>query len=421
MQIHNRMSIDQVTLVLSWYQDRKIRLPEALLKLGVKRRRFFYLLKVFKAGKVKELGHKAKKSSNRISEPLEKAIRSELTKEQEIIHNPDIPTDIYNYTHVRDEVRRITGGAVSVETIRRRAVEWGFYVKKYKKEKAHDRLILTDKAGTLLQHDSSIHLFAPYSGVKWYLITTIEDYSRALLYARFFEEETTWDHILAIKEVCLKYGIPKSYYVDNHSIFRFVARMESYWRVKRTNHSDVLTAWEAVLKSLNVGVIHALSPQAKGKIERPYRWLQDRVVRRCAKEKITKIQDAQKILDEEVDRYNWHTRHSTTSEVPMFRLKNAKDQGKSVFRKFEVPKPLRAIEDVFCLREPRVVSGYHTVAWRNHQLKVPGYVPIGTTVILHVVPDFKNPMIRIWYKDELIDQIFLAPTNREYITKIHED
>jgi len=44
----------------------------------------------------------------------------------------------------------------------------------------------------LIQHDSSYHLFSPADGEKWYLITSIDDYSRFLLYAKLVQRETSW-------------------------------------------------------------------------------------------------------------------------------------------------------------------------------------------------------------------------------------
>jgi len=58
------------------------------------------------------------------------------------------------------------------------------------------------------------------------------------------------------------------------------------------------------LYDCNVKIIYALSPQAKGKIERPYQWLQDRLVRICVRENVTDIVQAQKILGQEIHRYN---------------------------------------------------------------------------------------------------------------------
>ena len=60
-----------------------------------------------------------------------------------------------------------------------------------------------------------------------------------------------------------------------------------------------------MMRRLGVDVIFALSPQAKGKIERPYRWMQDRIVRTCALEKITELGEVRAVLREEVDRYTY--------------------------------------------------------------------------------------------------------------------
>ncbi len=76
--------------------------------------------------------------------------------------------------------------------------------------------------GELIQHDSSYHLWAPAAKEKWYLVIPLDDYSRFLLYATLVKKETSWTHILALQTVILNYGLPLSYYVDSHSIFRFV-------------------------------------------------------------------------------------------------------------------------------------------------------------------------------------------------------
>ena len=74
--------------------------------------------------------------------------------------------------------------------------------------KAHDQEVITNYPGELIQHDSSHHRFAPYAASKLYLITSLEDYSRLILYAVLVERETTWEHILALEAVLLKYGFP---------------------------------------------------------------------------------------------------------------------------------------------------------------------------------------------------------------------
>lgn len=90
--------------------------------------------------------------------------------------------------------------------------------------------VSTQYIGQLIQHDSSHHKFSPYADERWCLITSLDDYSRLLLYARMVERELSWHHIVALEYVFLTYGIPFRYYVDSHSIFRFVQGRDSMWR-----------------------------------------------------------------------------------------------------------------------------------------------------------------------------------------------
>ncbi len=123
------------------------------------------------------------------------------------------------------------------------------------------------------------------------------------------------------------------------------------------------------MRLLGVDVSYDLSPQAKGKIERPYRWLQDRVVRTSALERLSTIEEVRAVLKEEVDRYNNHQVHSTTGEVPGVRFEKAAKEGNSLFRPFVLPKPYTSAKDVFCLREKRMVNGYRRISLFNHEIR----------------------------------------------------
>ena len=218
------------------------------------------------------------------------------------------------------------------------------------------------------------------------------------------EKETSWQHIKALQEVFLTFGVPFRYYVDSHSIFRFVQGRDSMWRRHYLQTDDVDTQWKMVLNELNVDVIYALSPQARGKIERPYQWLQDRIVRTCAREKITIVEEAQKVLEEEAERYNYHQVHSTTGEIPIIRFKRAIREKKSLFREFVIPFPYKSTKDIFCLRVKRTVDAYHKISISNIKLRV-HKAPLRKEVELRIVPDDKTGIaeVRIWYKDILTD------------------
>ena len=238
------------------------------------------------------------------------------------------------------------------------------------------------------------------------MITSLDDFSRKILYADFFEEETTWAHIKAAEALMRSYGIPLRYYVDSLRVFRLVQRRDSFWRrhILQTDEAD--PQWRQVMRTLGVDVIYALSPEAKGKIERPYRWLQDRIVRSCAIEKLATIEEVRPALREELDRYNNHQVHSTTGEVPSIRFEKARKEGNSLFRPFALPTPCTSAKDIFCLRETRTVNGYRRISFFNHEMVVPN-VPLREEVEVHLVPDTGRDVleIRIWWNNRMVHSV----------------
>jgi hypothetical protein len=260
-----------------------------------------------------------------------------LLRERDLVEDRRLPISGYNYSALRDRLRK-NNINVSVTTVIRRAKSMDCY-KPHRKGKAHDREVLTASIGALVQHDASLHLWSPYAQEKWTLITSIDDFSRKLLFADFFPQETTWTHIQAAQALMQAYGIPLRYYVDSLRVFRFVQGRDSIWRKHVLQTDDVDSQWRQMMRLLGVDVSYALSPQAKGKIERPYRWLQDRIVRTCALEKLTTIEEVRTVLKEEVNRYNNHQVHSTTGEIPSIRFEKAREEGNSLFRPFVLPKP----------------------------------------------------------------------------------
>jgi len=402
-QLHKRFQDEQVQSLLQRYLSKEIEVSYVLEILGIKRRQFFKLLKEYRKDPSNfSVAYRRKKQTKRICKKIEKNIMKELKIEKKLIENKSMPVRFYNYSYIKDMLLNKYQQKVSLPTIIDRAKEYNCYCPKPER-KSHDREVLTNYAGELIQHDSSHHKWSPYAERKWYLITSLDDYSRMLLYAAFVEKELSWEHILALETVALRYGLPSSYYVDNHSIFRFVQGRDSFWRThyKVTDEAD--PQWKQVLADCQVKITYALSPQAKGKIERPYGWLQDRIVRTCARENIRTIQQGSEVLRHEVYRYNNRQVHSTTGEIPSTRFQKAIQQKQSFFRKFQVPPPFQSTKDIFCLRAERVVNAYRKISFNNLQLKAHG-VPIREKVLLRICPDKESGLaeIRLWYKNELV-------------------
>jgi transposase len=405
-QLHKRLTDDQVNILLQGYCEGKMRRIEVQEMLDVGKSRFFVLLKKYRQSPESFSIAYERSTPAKISTEVEVEIEAALLQEKKIVEDPDLPISGYNYTAMRDRLRK-RGINVSVTTIIDRARKVGCH-KPRRKRKTHNREVLTASIGALIQHDSSLHKWSPFANDKWYLITSIDDYSRKLLFADFFPKETTWAHIQSAQALIQAYGLPLRYYVDSLRVFRFVQGRDSFWRKHVLETDDVDTQWGKMMRLLNVDVIYALSPQAKGKVERPYRWLQDRIVRTCVYEKLSAMEEVRSVLRAEINRYNNHQVHSTTGEIPNIRFRNADKAGNSLFRKFSVPEPYTSPLDVFCLREKRMVNAYRKISLFKHVVEIPN-VPLREYVDVYLVPDEVKQLmnIRIWWNDKMVHSVSL--------------
>lgn len=404
-QIHKRLEREQVITILENYLAGEIRAKDAINNLEIRKSRFYEIVREYKNNPDDfSLQYSREKPSRAISQEAEAQILAELKFEQKLIKNKNNPIKFYNYSAINDILLDKHNVKVSLPTIINRAKDNGFYLGKPKK-KVHDREVLTNLAGELVQGDSSHHQWSPYMPNKLYLITYIDDYSRLILFADLFEKETVWPHIRALKSIFTKYGCPLKFYVDQHAIFRYVKDRDknSPWNNFSCFTDDTSPQWKQVLEDCGVKVIYALSPQAKGKVERPYRWIQDRLVRIAAREKLTSIDELRKVLKELINQYNTKWVHSTTKEIPIIRFENAIQKNQSLFKSLKLDKPNQTLDDIFCLRGKRIVDAYRKISLNGYELRVPGGTP-RYTVDLKIVPDYENKLvnIRFWQENKFL-------------------
>ncbi len=403
-QVHKRFTAEQVKVLLKGYCQGILDRPAIQETLGISKSTFFVLLREYRHSPNEFSLAYHRETPTRISARVEKEIEKELMLQKNLLDDSTLPITSYNYSAIRDRLAK-QGIVIALSTIIDRAKSLGCH-QTHPKKKAHDREVVTTAIGALIQHDASHHRWSPYAKERWVLITSLDDFSRKLLYAELIEQETTWAHIQASQALMEVYGTPLRYYVDSLRVFRFVQGRDSVWRkhILQTDEAD--PQWRQVMKILGVDVSYALSPQAKGKVERPYRWLQDRIVRTCAIERLATIEEVRAVLKEEVDRYNNHQVHSTTREVPSIRFDKARKEGNSLFRPFVLPKPYSSTKDVFCLREKRMVNGYRKISLFNHEIVVP-HVPLREEVEVHLVPDVTREAleVRIWWGNQMVQSI----------------
>jgi hypothetical protein len=412
-QLHKLFTADQVKVLLTSYEQGHLSRKEIEQTLGIGKTRFFALLRQLRDRPDIFSIDYHRKNQPRLSPEAEDKIQKELLRDKELVDNKDLPISGYNYAALTDRLKK-AGVQVSTTTVIQRAKDMGCYHAKKKKKDRHDREVVTSATGDLIQHDASLHLWSPYASEKWTLITSLDDYSRMVLYADLVESETSWAHILAAQYVMQTFGIPHQYYVDNLRVFRFIQNRDSVWRNQTLGTDDVNTQWRQVLALMHTDVIYALSPQAKGKIERPYRWMQDRIVRSCALEHLSSLQEVRGVVREEIHRYNYLQVHSTTQEIPAIRFEKAKQENKSVFRSFTLPQGYVSSKDIFCIRHDRVADGYRKISIAGQTFQISGIEP-REAVELHLIPDEVQNLveIRVWAHKKMVHRFNLPIADLE--------
>jgi hypothetical protein len=153
--------------------------------------------------------------------------------------------------------------------------------------------------GEMLQFDGSHHDWFEGRGAECCLLNCVDD-STGRVYLKFAESENTQDVLLTLWEYVKKYGIPRSIYTDKYSVYKAEGKLTDFGRA---------------MKELNVETIFANSPQAKGRVERVNRTLQDRLVKTLRREGISNIAEANKYVQKRfIGEYN--SRFAVNLKVP---------------------------------------------------------------------------------------------------------
>jgi len=402
-QIHTKFTTEQVKELLQKYIEGAVERKYLQEILGVKKAMFFRTLKAYRENPTTfSVDYKRSSPTRSIAPEIKDTIAKELAIDKKAIQNKDIPLYKYNYSYVQKRLETKYKQSAALNTIIKYAKANDFYLPKRKTPKAHDREVLTTHAGELIQHDASYHLWAPDSGVKWCLITSLDDHSRFMLYAKLVKNESTIDHIQALQSVVTKYGVPLAYYTDCHAIFRYIKGRDQRHRSFEKFTDDVDPQWKKVIKDCQIKPIYALSPQAKGKVERPYGWLQDHLIRTCIRENVKDITHANRILNWERDRYNYKQIHSTTREIPNRRFNSALEAKKSLFRTWTIPRPFLSYKDIFAIRIERYIDNYSSVTIKNITIKLSDVEPRYPVDIRAYPLDQDLYELRFWHNGRLI-------------------
>jgi len=222
--------------------------------------------------------HRGKVSQNRINPMLKSEVLAILRREEYAGFGP---------TFAWEKLRQRHGVYLSDETLRKWMLEAGLWEEKKRRVcKVYQRRVRRSRFGEMLQGDGSRHAWFEDRGEVCTLVIFIDDATGRLTAGKFLPAETTeaYQHIL--EEHLMKYGRPLALYVDKHSIFR----------TNRETLKDSETHFARVLRELDIELICAHSPQAKGRVERANGTLQDRLIKEMRLRKINTIEEANQYL-----------------------------------------------------------------------------------------------------------------------------
>lgn len=234
---------------------------------------------------------------------------------------------------------------ISEETLRKWLIEEGIEYPRRKKRPHRQWRQRKQHFGQMVQMDGSHHDWFEGRGSKCVFMGYIDD-ATGMVFGRFYEYEGTIPAMDSFKLYIESYGIPLSVYVDKHSTYKSTAKPTIE---DELNNTKPLSEFERALKELGVEVIHAHSPQAKGRIERLFGTLQDRLVKEMRLKGIKTIEEANEFLEQYLPVYN--KRFSIAPE-------------KNEDMHMPLSKGLN-LDSILCIKEKRTLRNDFTVAYNN--------------------------------------------------------
>ena len=236
------------------------------------------------------------------------------------------------------------------------------------------------REGQLVQADGSPHRWLGPNGPEFTLIAGIDDATGTIPWALFRAQEDAAGYMAWLRRVVETRGVPVALYVDRHGIFQR-RKHEPLTLEEELAGGPLPTQMGRVLEELGIRVIHALSPQAKGRVERLFGTLQDRLCAELRLAGAATLEDAERVLAAYLPRFNARFAVPTPTAAAATTAGEAGTTGEvaeSAYRPLaDVLPPGRGLDEICCFKYVRVVGLDNTVRFGAHRLQL-GPGPRGT-------------------------------------------
>lgn len=320
--------------VINQYEEGKFTRKEAAMALCVSERQISRMVKRLRTGGVVALehGNAGKASPHRIPELLKERVKY-LASEKYVD---------FNYQHLYETIRAHEDIDISYSSLKRICAPLGANKRPRRRKKIRLHRNRYSSAGLMLQMDGSDHPWV--KGRKWTLIAGIDDATSEVPYGEFFPTEGLLGYLAVLRRVIQMRGVPRVIYVDHAA-----------W-LSGTTKNDEAGQFKRICEELEITLIFANSPQAKGRVERLWQTFQDRLVAEMNYFGIREIPQANEYLNGTFLRNTWNQKFTVAPKSP-----------ESLYRSAPLPA---ALEEILSYKYTRKVRNDHTILWGNRMYRI---------------------------------------------------
>ena len=257
----------------------------------------------------------------------------------------------FNDHHLREKLVEHQGFSLSRETLRRLLRAAGLGSPRKRRTPAHrQRRLRSPREGELVQLDGSPHDWLEGRGPLLAALGMQDDATGKILAAQFFPSETAEGYFHLLQSLLLRCGVPVAFYGDRSGVF---VRNDNHWSInEQLAGQRQPTQFGRALDQLGITFIAAQTPQAKGRIERLWGVLQDRLSSELRLARASDIDSANAVLRRFVTDYNR-------------RFARTPRQAEKAWR----PAP-QNLERICCFTHDRIVSNDNVVQWDGRRLQI---------------------------------------------------
>jgi hypothetical protein len=288
---------------------------------------------------------------------------------------------------------------VSRETLRKWMIGSGIWLPRKQRRSFHQSRLRREAFGELIQIDGSEHRWFEDRGNACTLLVFIDDATGRLMQLQFVSSESTASYFEALRSYLEAHGCPVAFYSDKHTVFR-IAKPDA-------KGGQGMTQFGRAPAELNIEIICANSSQAKGRVERVNRTLQDRLVKELRLAGVTNMADGNVFLVGFIERFN-------------ARFAVAPVRPDDLHRPLNVP-PSR-LRDILCHREQRYVSNQLALSYERKRIMLERNELSEGAVGQHVdIYDFADNRIEVRWKGVSLPYVVFDKDQRVSHTAIVEN